>query len=111
MDDVPYLLRGITQLSTASSTLVSSSKYLNNPKLREWVATELLRRNGPDVPTPSGAYRLNAIMKEIQDPQAIDALFAAERKTWPALDDWFRERNIPTYGREDLKQYPPGSVG
>ena len=55
MDDVPYLLRGITQLSTASSTLISSSKYLNNPRLREWVATELLRRKGPDLPTPSAS--------------------------------------------------------
>jgi hypothetical protein len=76
MDDIPYLLRGINPVSTASSVLISSSRYLNNAKLRDWVATELLRRNGPDVPTPSGAYRLNAIMKEIQDPEAIDALFA-----------------------------------
>ena len=57
MDDIPYLLRGITQLSTASSTLISSSKYLNNAKLRDWVAAELLRRNGPDLPTPSGSGR------------------------------------------------------
>jgi ubiquinone biosynthesis protein COQ4 len=111
MDDVPYLLRGITQIATSSSVLISSSKYLNNPKLRDWVATELLRRNGADVPTPSGAYRLNAIMKEIQDYAEVDALFAAERKKWPALDRWFQERFISTYTREDLKQYPPGSVG
>jgi ubiquinone biosynthesis protein COQ4 len=111
MDDIPYLLRGINPVSTASSVLISSSRYLNNAKLRDWVATELLRRNGPDVPTPSGAYRLNAIMKEIQDPEAIDALFAAERAKWPALDQWFRDRHIATYTREDLRQYPPGSVG
>jgi ubiquinone biosynthesis protein COQ4 len=111
MDDVPYLMRGIKPIGTASSVLVSSSKYLNNPRLREWVATELLRRNGSDVPTPSGAYQLNAIMKEIQDYTAVDVLFAEERKKWPALDRWFQERYIPTYTRDDLKKYPPGSVG
>lgn len=109
--DTPYLLRGVTQVPTDSSVLVSSSKYLNNAALREWVATELLRRNGPDMPTPSGAYRLNAIMKEIQDPRVIDRMFAEERKRWPELDAWFRRAHIPTYTLADLGRYPPGSVG
>ena len=110
MDDVPYLLRGITQLSTASSTLISSSKYLNNPRLRDWVATELLRRNGPDLPTPSGAYRLGEIMREIQNPAEINALIAAERKRWPALDRWFAERRVSRYTRDELGTYPEGSI-
>jgi ubiquinone biosynthesis protein Coq4 len=96
---------------TASSVLVSSSKYLNNARMREWVATEFLRRNGPDAPTPSGAHHLNAIMKDIQDYGEIDGLFAAARKTWPALDRWFEERFISTYTLQDLKKFPPESVG
>jgi hypothetical protein len=35
MNETPYLLRGINQLTTDSSILVSSSKYLNNPQLRD----------------------------------------------------------------------------
>ena len=38
MDDIPYLARGVNLLGTDSSVLVSSSKYLNHPKLREWIA-------------------------------------------------------------------------
>ena len=72
MDDIPYLLRGITQMTTASSTLISSSRYLNNPRMREWVAQELLRKNGPDLPTPSGAYQLSFIIKEMQNYAEID---------------------------------------
>ena len=45
-DDIPYLLRGINPVATDSSVLVSSSKYLNNPELRDWVATHMLRRSG-----------------------------------------------------------------
>lgn len=110
MDDIPYLLRGINLIGTDSSVLVSSSKYLNNPRLREWIATELLRRNGPDVPTPSGAYQLSFIIKEIQNFAEIDAMIAEERRKWPALDRWFEARFVSTYSREDLKQYSPNSV-
>ncbi len=110
MDDIPYLLRGITQIPTSSSTLISSSRYLNSPRLREWVATELLRRNGPDVPTPSGAYQLSFIIKELQDYAHIDALLEAERKRLPALDRFLGERFVSTYTKEDLAKYPPDSV-
>ena len=43
MDDVPYLARGVMPVETPSSVLVSSSKYLNNAALREWLAMILLR--------------------------------------------------------------------
>jgi len=110
MDDVPYLLRGFNLIGTDSSVLVSSSKYLNSPRLRDWVATELLRRNGPDVPTPSGAFILSGIIKELQDFGAINAMIRAERQKWPALDAWFEARFVSTYTREDLKQYAPDTV-
>lgn len=110
MNDIPYLLRGITQLQTESSVLVSSSRYLNSPALREWMAQELLRKNGPDVPNPAGAYRLSFIIKELQDYAEIDALFEEERKRFPALDRWLSERFVSTYTKEDLAKYPPDSV-
>lgn len=111
MADTPYLYQGINLLQTDSSVLISSSRYLNHPQLREWMATELLRRNGPDVPTPSGAYRLSFIIKEIQDFARIDALFEAERKRWPALDRWIGEGFVSSFTKEDLASLPPDSVG
>ena len=42
MDDIPYLARGVKQLGTESSVLVSSSKYLNHPRLREWIAFSII---------------------------------------------------------------------
>lgn len=109
-DDVPYLLRGITQLATDSSTLISSSKYLNNPLLRDWIAQEFLRRNGPDLPVPSGAFRLAGIIREMQDFDRISDMIEQERKRLPQLDAFLSERFVSTYTRDDLKQYPPESV-
>lgn len=109
-DDVPYLLRGITQLATDSSTLISSSKYLNNPLLRDWIAQEFLRRNGPDLPVPSGAFRLAGIIREMQDFDRISDMIEQERKRLPQLHAFLSERFVSTYTRDDLKQYPPESV-
>lgn len=111
MNDIPYLMRGIQQVSTDSSVLVSSSKYLNNPKLRDWVATHMLRRSGRDRPTTAEAYELNLIMREIQDFDYIESLFKEERKVNPALDAWLAERHMSTFTGNDLLQYPEGSLG
>ena len=67
MADYSYLMKGIVPIATDSSVLVSSSKYLNDARVRDWVATHLLRRNGPDVPTPSDSIQLVQILREVQD--------------------------------------------
>jgi hypothetical protein len=110
MDDIPYLLRGITQMTTASSTLISSSRYLNSPRMREWVAQELLRKNGPDLPTPSGAFILSGIIKEMQNYAEIDAMLEEERKHNAQLDRFLSERFVSTYTLDDLAKYPPDSI-
>ncbi len=110
MDDIPYLLRGITQLTTASSALISSSRYLNSPAMREWVAQELLRKNGPDLPTPSGAFKLSFIIKELQNYAEIDAMMEEERKHNDVLDCFLSERFVSSYTLDDLAKYPPDSV-
>ena len=50
MADYSYLMKGIETVSTDSSVLVSSSPWLNDARLREWMANESLRRNGHDYP-------------------------------------------------------------
>lgn len=111
MADYSYLMKGIETVATESSLLVSSSRYLNDARVRDWVATHLLRRNGPDVPTPSDSIQLVQILRDVQDIDHINALFAAERKTNPALDAWFAEGFVSTFQRDDLKDYPADTVG
>ena len=80
MNDYSYLMKGLTRVPTTSSTLVSSSQYLNDPRIRDWLATHLLRKNGPDAPTPSDPMPLVLALREVQDIDHINELFAAERK-------------------------------
>jgi ubiquinone biosynthesis protein COQ4 len=111
MTDYSYLMSGIVPQTTESSTLISSSRYLNDPRLRNWVATHMLRRNGSDVPTPSDSIQLHMIMREVQDIDRINALIAEERAKNPVLDAWFETRFSSSFGREDLAQYDADTVG
>lgn len=111
MVDYSYLMQGIERVSTESSVLVSSSRYLNDARVRDWVATHLLRRNGSDIPTPSDSIQLVQILREVQDIDYINALFAQERKNNPALDAWFNEEFVSTFNLDDLKDCHPNTVG
>jgi ubiquinone biosynthesis protein COQ4 len=111
MDDTPYLMRGLQPVSTDSSTLISSSDFLNEPRLRDWVATHFLRRSGKDTPTTSDAYKLHLILKEVQDQDRIEELFTKERHHNSELDKWMSEGFVSTFTPDDLLQNPPGSLG
>lgn len=111
MEDIPYLLRGVVPVETMSSVLVSSSRYLNNPRLRDWLAMILLRKNGADMPPQAEMHEFLSILDELRDYDRIEEMFAAERKVNPALDAWFNERHISTYKIEDFSQYGPGTLG
>lgn len=111
MNDYSYLLQGIQAVPTESSVLVSSSKYLNDAKLRDWVSTQLLRRNGPDVPTPSDSIKLHMILSEIQDIGRINDLFAEARRADSRLDAWFAEGFSSSFARDDLAGHAPDTVG
>jgi ubiquinone biosynthesis protein Coq4 len=111
MADIPYLLRGVMPVETESSILISSSKYLNNPRLREWLAMILLRKNGADMPAPAEMYEFLPILDSLRDYDAIEEMFTQERKVNPELDAWFSEGFISTYKIEDFAQYAPGSLG
>ncbi len=111
MADIPYLLRGVMPVATESSMLVSSSKYLNHPRLREWVAMILLRKNGPDFPAQAEMHEIIGIMDELRDHDRIEWLFTEERKTNAELDAWFKEGHISNYKLDDFKHYGPDTVG
>ena len=110
-DDIPYLFRGVMPVETPSSVLVSSSKYLNNPRLREWLAMILLRKNGPDLPPPAEMYEFLGILDELRDYDRVEQMFTDERKVNPELDAWFAEGFHSTYAIDDFRQYEPGTLG
>ena len=78
-DSIKYLSRNIKPVSTTSSTLVSSSKYLNHPIVRDVVATWMLRRNGRDWPVEADhAMGLFQAIVSLQDDDHIESQFVAE---------------------------------
>lgn len=111
MDDIPYLARGVNLLGTDSSVLVSSSKYLNHPKLREWIAFIALKKNGPDFPPAAEMHQLLTFIDELRDFDHIENMITEERKVNPRFDAWFNEWHVSNYTIEDLKDCAPGTVG
>ncbi|MET0270211.1 MAG: Coq4 family protein [Sphingomonas sp.] len=111
MNDIPYLMRGITRLTTDSSVLVSASKYLNDPRLRDWIADIVLKQNGPDVPAQSEMHPLIGMIDALRDLPHIEALFTAERARDPALDAWFAEAFVSDYDAAYFRRFAPGTLG
>jgi ubiquinone biosynthesis protein COQ4 len=98
-------------VETMSSVLVSSSKYLNNPRLRDWVASIVLKRNGPDMPPPAEMHEFLGILDELRDYGRIEEMFTAERRINPQLDAWLAEGFVSNYRIEDFADYAPGTLG
>lgn len=111
MDDIPYLARGVNLLGTDSSVLVSSSKYLNHPKLREWIAFIALKKNGTDFPPAAEMHQLLTFIDELRDFDHIEHMITEERKVNPRFDAWFNEWYVSNYKVEDLRDCAPGTVG
>jgi ubiquinone biosynthesis protein Coq4 len=112
MDELPsFMLKTMLPVSEDSSVLRSSSKYLNDPELRDWVAMILLRKNGPDFAPEREMGQLVPILHRLRDEARIEELFTQERKVNPALDAWMSEGFISTYKIEDFKDYAPETVG
>ncbi len=106
-----FYLNGRRKLTTESSVPISSSRWLNDARVREWTATESLRRNGHDYPLLFGLPTLMKAVDEVRDVETNERLVVEERKRNPAFDRWLNEGFISTYGKEDLRAYPAGSVG
>ncbi len=102
---------GRKKVPTPSSVLISSSPYLNDIRLREWISTETLRRNGPDYPLLFGIPSMVEAIEQGRDQDGVDALIKAERRRNPLLDRWFGERFISSFTLADLERNPTGSIG
>ena len=76
-EDLPYLMRGAKRVTTESSVLISSSKYLNDIRIREWVVNQSLKRNGNDLPPTYGIPKLIEAVREFMGGPDDLARFAA----------------------------------
>jgi ubiquinone biosynthesis protein Coq4 len=111
-DDYSYFHKGITRLTTQSSALVSSSKYLNSPAIRDWLTTHFLRRNGVDQPVPPDTtLGLVQELNRMRDPERMQALIDREKTINPRFKAWIEERFLSRLTKEDFGRMPPDSLG
>lgn len=106
-----FYLNGRRKVKTDSSVLISSSRWLNDARIREWVSTESLRKNGHDYPLLYGLPTLINAVDETRDMDQANRVIAEERRRNPRLDQWFGERFVSKFTKDDLRAYPEGSVG
>jgi ubiquinone biosynthesis protein COQ4 len=110
--DYSYFHKGIQQLETQSSVLISSSKYLNSPELRDWIATHFMRRNGVDFPVPPDTtYGLIQALEKLRDMDQIQQLIEREKTLNPKFKKWIEARFLCKMKKEDFAQYDKGTLG
>lgn len=110
-DTGAYFARGMTAAQTDSPFLLSTSAYLNDPALRDWVAQACLRRNSKGYPIVADVSSLSPILMKHFNLPKIDDLFEAEIAKNPKLKAWFEEGFTSAITRESLAKFSPGSVG
>ena len=111
--DYTYFTAGIRQAEPTSSSLLSTSKYLNHPGLRDWLTTHFLRRNGPDIPIPSDPVMgLNQAMDDLRDEKELTRLIDIEKEKNPNVRKWLdEERHYMGLTKEDFSKFDPDSFG
>jgi hypothetical protein len=108
--DQQYYNGGRINFGTRSSTLVSSSPYLNHAGLRNMVAQEMLRRNGPDVPTTGFLPETFALFNELEDWPRIFQMFEEEKARLPEFKAWLDGRKVCLFKPEELADAKPGTL-
>jgi ubiquinone biosynthesis protein Coq4 len=107
-----YLGRNVRLVESTGSLLQSSSKWLNNGKIRELLPVWLLRRNGPDFPVEADhTLGMAAAFDDVLPEAEVLALFMEEMALNPGLAKWVEERFVSTWRNEDFLAYPAGTVG
>ncbi|MDD3798978.1 MAG: Coq4 family protein [Novosphingobium sp.] len=106
-----YFNGGMRKIETNSSTLVSSSKYLNHPELRALIAQEMLRRNGADLPNTAYIPEVVQILQNLEDFPAIMRLFEEEKARLPEFREWLENRNLSNFKLTDVEDCAPGTLG
>lgn len=110
-NDANYLTAGKKPLTTESSILVSSSKYLNSARMRKVFADSGLRKNGWDVPLAYLVPEAIQAFEEVNDLAGTLQLIEDEKKKNAEFSAWLDARYLSKIRTEDLKDYRQGSLG
>jgi len=105
---LPYIKRGVREVPTTSSVPVSSSKYLNDPRMRAWTPVAMLRKAGGDYPDRLELHDLEDILRGLRDTVAVRALVKAAQAERPELA---QPRGVASVTQDALAAAPSGSVG
>lgn len=106
-----YFNGGMEKIETDSSVLVSSSKYLNHQELRHLIAQEMLRRNGPDLPTTAFIPEVAQILMMLEDFPRLMELFEEEKARLPQFKAWCDNRSLSDFKKDDVRHCKPGTLG
>jgi ubiquinone biosynthesis protein Coq4 len=106
-----YFNGAIRNVETKSSVLVSSSKYLNHPELRNLIAQEMLRRNGPDMPNTAYIPEAAQILHMLEDFGANHQLFEEEKQRLPEFKEWLDKKSLADFKKEEVEGCAPGTLG
>ncbi|MFM9853893.1 MAG: Coq4 family protein [Sphingomonadaceae bacterium] len=106
-----YFNGGIKTITTESSVLISSSKYLNNGELRNLISQEMLRRNGPDMPNTAFIPEVAQILVTMEDFGRVMALFEEEKTRLPKFKEWCDTRALCDFKKDQVKDCKPGTLG
>ena len=109
--DRAYFNGSIKTVTTDSSVLVSSSRYLNHGPLRALIAQEMLRRNGPDMPNTAYIPEVAAILHELEDMPRIIELFEKEKARLPQFARWLADRHLADFTIAELADCKTGTLG
>lgn len=109
--DRAYFNGGIKTVTTESSVLVSSSKYLNNATLRTLIAQEMLRRNGADLPNTAYIPEVAQILHDLEDMPRIIELFELEKVRLPRFRAWMEKKSLSNFTLAETKDCAPGTLG
>lgn len=106
-----YFNGSIKTVTTESSVLISSSRYLNHQELRHLIAQEMLRRNGPDLPNTAYIPEVAQILMMLEDFPRIMELFEMEKARLPLFKAWCDNRSLSDFKKEEVKDCKPGTLG
>ena len=106
-----YFNGAIKTITTESSVLVCSSKYLNNAELRRLISQEMLRRNGPDLPNTAFIPEVAQILVMMEDFGRVMQLFEEEKARMPRFRSWCEGRALADFKKEQVKDCAPGTLG
>lgn len=106
-----YFNGAMRTITTESSVLVSNSPYLNDAQLRDMIAQEMLRRNGPDLPTTAFIPQVAEMLFRHEDMANIIRLFEEEKARLPEFKRWLDDRHLADYRLDEVKDCAPDTLG